>query len=85
MPSSATIAHVTGQRGRDTDEPPVAELKSLTKKLSPPRVRLRPFMKPPCVDVAICDVAAGHRHRTGLDADAAAGGKGDLAERERGP
>ena len=33
--------------------PPVAELKSLTKKLSPPRLRLRPFMKPPCVDVAI--------------------------------
>ncbi len=33
--------------------PPVPLLKSLTKKLSPPSVRLSPFMKPPCVDVAI--------------------------------
>ena len=33
--------------------PPLAEVKPLTKKLSPPKLRLRPFMKPPCVDVAM--------------------------------
>ena len=54
--------------------PPVAELKSLTKKLSPPSERLSPFMKPPCVRCGHLHVAAGHGHGARLDAHGSTGG-----------
>ncbi len=49
----AARAMSPGSAGATATTPPRGDVKSLTKKLSPPSDLFNPFMNPPCVDVEI--------------------------------
>src|SRR5215204_2142185 len=47
------VRHVTGSGPATATRPPACEVKSLTKKVSPPSERRSPLRRPPRVDVVI--------------------------------